>query len=240
MAALQLPAPRPLVVLVGSPTPGPAPLRRLLEESGYEPVAVHSGAAVLRLQSERPISAAVVAWALPDQPGLDVCRALRVRDDRSALLMASPHTDEAAVVRAFEAGIDDYVAEPLRAHEVLVRLQTRMTSRRRAGQAGVEDEIRIGAIVIDPVARAACVDGCPVPLGALEARLLLHLAARAGAAVSRDELMEAVYGDAGGSKDRLDLLIRRLRVKLGPGPDRADQLVALPGFGFRLERRRPR
>ena len=222
----------------------PAALRRLLDDEGYDAVAVASAREALELQDRGPIRAAIISWSLPDQPGLDLCRRLRHLDERSVLVVSSRHTEEAAAVRAFQAGVDDFVSEPLRPHELLLRLQARISARAgaapepRPGPSVAPPPHRIGAIEIDSLARTVTVSGEQVALGPLESALLFHLAARVGVAVSRAEILAAIYdAPADASTDRIDLLVRRLRLKLGEGADRADRIVAVPGYGFRLDRR---
>lgn len=98
--------------------------------------------------------------------------------------------------------------------------------------------VRFGDVEVDFVAREARVAGVPVRLGPLEFKLLEYLSRNSGVAVSRDQILSQVYGyDADIGTERVDLLVRRLRAKLGDGPDAQGHLVAIPGYGYRLERR---
>ena len=108
-----------------------------------------------------------------------------------------------------------------------------------AGQDG-DDRNRFGQVEIDSAARIVRVEGQEVALGPLEFKLLEYFGRNAGIAISREQVLNEVYGyDADISTERVDLLVRRLRTKLGEGPERGGQLVAVPGYGYRLERRRP-
>jgi DNA-binding response OmpR family regulator len=96
--------------------------------------------------------------------------------------------------------------------------------------------IRFGEVEFDPTARTVAVDGKPVGLGALEFGLLEYLVVNRRIAVSRDQILSEVYGyDAEIPTGRVDLLVRRLRGKLGKGAGRGDQIVLVPGFGYRLD-----
>jgi len=98
----------------------------------------------------------------------------------------------------------------------------------------------VGELEIDLLAREVRVAGRPVKLGPLEYRLVEYLGRNAGVAVSRDQILNEVYGIAASiGTERVDLLVRRLRLKLGDYPDMGGHIVAHPGYGYLLERRAP-
>ena len=98
--------------------------------------------------------------------------------------------------------------------------------------------MRFGEVEIDTLARDVSVGGRPVRLGPLEYKLIEYLARNAGVAVSRDQILSEVYGiDADIGTERVDLLVRRLRLKLGDYPDTGGHIIAHPGYGYLLERR---
>jgi two-component system response regulator ParR len=98
--------------------------------------------------------------------------------------------------------------------------------------------LRFGNVAIDLSARQVSVSGQPVELSRHAYDLLALLANNAGQAISRDQIIEQVYGlDADVASDRVDVLVHRLRSKLGDGPGRGGQIVAVYGFGYRIERR---
>ncbi len=99
--------------------------------------------------------------------------------------------------------------------------------------------LRFGEVEVDLAAREVRVAGEAVGLGPLEFKLVEYLCQNAGVAISRDQIMSQVYGyEADISTERVDLLARRVRAKLGEGPSRGGHLVAVPGYGYRWERRR--
>ena len=100
--------------------------------------------------------------------------------------------------------------------------------------------LQFGELEIDLLAREVRVAGRPVKLGPLEYRLVEYLGRNAGVAVSRDQILNEVYGIAASiGTERVDLLVRRLRLKLGDYPDMGGHIVAHPGYGYLLERRAP-
>jgi len=188
------------------------------------------------------VIAIFIDWQLPDGSGLDACRRIRERDQRVPILMVTARSDEASATRALDAGADDFVTKPIRTTELVARMEAifrRLAVAERRIPAVVTPTtgpaIRLGAVEFDPVARTVKVGGEPVSLGALEFSLLEYLVVNRGIAVSRDQILSEVYGyDADIATGRVDLLVRRLRGKLGKGPDRGDQIVPVPGFGYRL------
>jgi len=191
--------------------------------------------------AERPV-AVLVDWVLPDAPGSEVCRELRAADRSLTIMFVSGRGDEASVARGLDAGADDYVTKPIRGRELIARLESHL--RRVAALAGPANSagkskaaLRFGAVELDATARRVSVNGKPVVLGPLEFKLLEYLASNAGVAVSREQILNAVYGiDADIETDRVDLLVRRLRLKLGNQPGAGGQIVAHAGYGYMLEK----
>ena len=228
-------------------------LALVVEEEGFRPLVSSSGdQALAAFDAERPV-AVFLDWVMPDRPGIDVCRQLRERDQLVPIIFISGRDDEASVSRGLDAGADDFVVKPVRRIELVARLEAHLRKVRsigaeaRAGGAaagspgsGEEGPSRFGVVEVDASARVVRVAGDEVTLGPLEFKLLEYFGRNAGIAISREQVLNEVYGyDAEISTERVDLLVRRLRTKLGEGPERGGQLVAVPGYGYRLERRRP-
>jgi len=225
-------------------------LALLVQEEGFSPVVSHTGQAGLdAFEAERPV-AVLLDWVMPDRPGIDVCRQLRERDQAVPIIFVSGRDDEASVSRGLDAGADDFIVKPVRRIELVARLEAHLRkvhdlvgggAKPRADASDDDgDRHRFGLVEIDSSSRIVRVDGKEIALGPLEFKLLEYFGRNAGIAISREQVLNEVYGyDADISTERVDLLVRRLRTKLGQGPDRAGQLVAVPGYGYRLERRRP-
>ncbi|SRR5712692_53997 len=135
---------------------------------------------------------------------------------------------------------------PVREGELVARLEAQL--RKVARLKGVFESsretgaspLRFGELEIDLMAREVRVGGRPVKLGPLEYRLLEYLGRNAGVAVSRDQILNEVYGiTASIGTERVDLLVRRLRLKLGDYPATGGHIVSHPGYGYLLERRAP-
>ena len=167
---------------------------------------------------------------LPDVDGLEVLRRLRAVSDLSVLVLTA-RGDERSVVRGLRLGADDYLVKPVRLTELLARIEavTRRTAAARAPRTA--RTVRVGDVEIALDARQVRVDGAEVELTTKEFDVLAVLARRAGTAVSREQLLDEVWGDAYHAVSRsLDVHLTQLRAKLG----RPELLTTIRGFGFRL------
>lgn len=216
-------------------------LSAVLEDEGFQPfVCASAFDAIGPFRHLRPV-AVLVDWVIPGGSGIELCRQLRGLDPTVPILFVSGRSDEASVSRGLDAGADDFVNKPFRPQELVARLDAHL---RRlgilapdpGGERPVEPEgtRTVGEVEIDLAARTARVRGRPVPLGLLEFRLLEYLVVNAGVALSREQILHEVHGYEDIQTDRVDLLVRRLRSKLGLG----QWIVAVPGYGYRLERHR--
>jgi DNA-binding response OmpR family regulator len=218
-------------------------LATLLEDEGFRPVVCGDVREALEpFQREQPV-AVLIDWVVPGGSGLELCRQLRGLDAAEPILFVSGRTDEASVSRALEAGADDYLVKPFRPQELAARVDAHLRKlaalppgrpvelAEPAPRSGVH---RIGDVVVDLEARTVQANGTAIILGPLEFRLLEYLARNAGVALSRDQILREVHGYEDIPTERVDLLVRRLRTKLGM----TGWITAVPGYGYRLERSR--
>jgi len=212
----------------------------LLTAESYEPILCRTAAEGLQELHRRP-AAILLDWGLPDRPGLEVCREIRALDQRVPILFVSGRNDEASVARALDAGANDFIIKPFRPVEFIARVESQI---RRSAQLEVAapvataapDSLTFGNITVDLRGREVIVGGIPAQLGAHEFKLVEYLVQNAGVAVSREQIMEQVYGyGSGNSTERVDMLVRRVRSKLNAD----ERLTSVPGYGFRWERRSP-
>jgi DNA-binding response OmpR family regulator len=219
----------------------------VLEREGFTPIMCTTAAeAREKFSRERPV-AVLLDWVLPDAPGTEVCREMRAVDPAVTIIFVSGRNDETSMARGLDAGADDYVAKPVREGELIARLDAhlRKVSRLRAATdsaaaGSAEKRLHFGDLEIDLRAREVRVSSKPVKLGPLEYKLMEYLARNAGVAVSREQILNEVYGIAADiGTERVDLLVRRLRQKLGEYPDTGGHIIAHAGYGYLLERRGP-
>lgn len=221
-------------------------LSEVVVREGFDPSVCASAAeARVAFAKSRPV-AVLLDWVLPDAPGIEVCRELRAADPELTIIFISGRNDETSMARGLDAGADDYVAKPVRPGELVARLDAHLHRVKRLRDAHREPAktngtvLQFGELAIDPSAREVRVSGRVVRLGPLEYRLLEYLGRNAGVAISRDQILNEVYGiTASIGTERVDLLVRRLRLKLGEYPDTGGHIVAHPGYGYLLERRAP-
>ncbi|MBJ8342847.1 response regulator transcription factor [Antrihabitans sp. YC3-6] len=197
-----------------------------LAEVGHKPVRMRRGTDVLLGHHE--IDVVLLDLGLPDMDGLEVLRKLRTLSSVPVVVLTA-RDDERSVVRALHGGADDYVVKPARLGELHARLQ--VAARRRTTTIdSTADRLVLGDIVVDLVGRSVEVNGRGAALTTKEFELLAHLVTRRGEAVSREQLMDAIWGDAYVAISRtLDVHMTALRSKL----DRPGTIVTIRGFGYR-------
>ncbi|MGB8328748.1 MAG: response regulator transcription factor [Polyangiales bacterium] len=204
-----------------------------LRRAGHEVVVAHDGATALaEIQRSQP-DLLVLDVMLPDISGLEVCRRLRrnAQTIRLPVIMLTARNDEVDRVVGFEVGADDYVPKPFSPRELVLRVDAILRRTTAPAEVGGPQVIVLGDLVIDVPAHRVEVQGQEILLTALEFRLLLDLASRAGRVQSRDSLLERVWGYSPNVETRtVDTHVKRLREKLGPG---ADQIETVRGVGYR-------
>ncbi|MEQ0563355.1 response regulator transcription factor [Amycolatopsis sp. NEAU-NG30] len=183
------------------------------------------------LHRHRDADLVLLDLGLPDLDGLDVLRKIRAVSPVPVIVLTA-RGDERSVVRGLRLGADDYLTKPVRLAELLARMDA-VVRRAVARTAPAGDVVRIDDVEIDLGARRVRVAGRDVGLTTKEFEILAVLAARPGTAVSRQQLMDEVWGDAYLAVSRsLDVHLTQLRAKL----DRPGLLTTIRGFGYRLGR----
>lgn len=178
----------------------------------------------------RGVDVVLLDLGLPDGDGLDVLRRLR-RIAATPVLVLTARDAERDVVRGLRTGADDYLVKPVRLRELLARVEAVSRRARAAEPAGAPAVVEIEDLRVDLGARRATVGGTEIALTSKEFDILAVLARRAGSAVSRQQLLDEVWGDAYLAVSRsLDVHLTSLRAKL----TRPGLITTIRGFGFRL------
>lgn len=203
-----------------------------LERDGFDVATAFDGAQALDVFNERPFDGVVLDVMLPSLDGIEVCR--RIRDSSEVpVVMLTARTETEDVVRALEVGADDYVKKPFEIPELIARIRAAL---RRAQSGPVESKLELGDIEIDARAFVARKNGRPLRLTATEFRLLLELARRLGEAVTRESLLENVWGYSHLGDSRLvDMAIKRLRDKVEDDPSDPALIATIRGVGYKLQ-----
>lgn len=167
----------------------------------------------------------VLDVALPDRSGFDVCRELRRAGVSIPILLITAHSAVRRRVEGLDAGADDFLGKPF----AIAELRARVRALGRRGALPKQLHVKRGAANLDFLARRAEVSGVEVPLTAREWAVLDLLASRSGRVVARSEILELVWGDPDGGGASLEVLIARIRKKLGE-----DIIRTMRGYGYAL------
>jgi phosphate regulon transcriptional regulator PhoB len=205
-----------------------------LEREGFQVSSASSGEEALRQVRHASPDLVLLDLMLPAMGGLEVCRKLRQDPATVALpiVMLTAKGDEVDRVLGLELGADDYIVKPFSPKELLARVRAVL---RRAKPASGAAAIAIGALAIDPGTRTVTVQGASLSLTHKEFELLSALADAQGRVLSREFLLDRVWGysRAGEIESRtVDVHVRRLRVKLGPEGRR---ILTVKSVGYRLD-----
>jgi len=205
-------------------------VRYNLSHSGYDVQSAGSGREALELVQKQPPDLVVLDVMLPDVDGLEVCRTLRQQASsrRIPILMLTARGEEIDRVVGFELGADDYVSKPFSPRELVLRVKSIL---RRTG-TDRSDVVNVGRIQIFPDRRQCFVGTTPITLTAKEFDLLFELMKARGNVLTREVLMDRVWGYHGDATSRtLDTHVRRLREKLG---DEGGHVETVRGVGYRI------
>lgn len=204
-------------------------LRAYLERDGFRVLAAESGEEALALLEREAVQIVVLDVGLPGIDGFEVCRRIRLRS-ATPIIMLTARDEEPDRVAGLEVGADDYVGKPFSARELVARVKAIL---RRAEPREQEPVLALGDVVVRRDAREVTVAGEPVELRAKEFDLLAFLIENQGLVVSRDTLLERVWGlsYAGGTRT-VDVHVANLRAKLG----RPKLIKTLRGAGYKAVR----
>ena len=205
----------------------------LLQRAGLRVTGASDGRRALDLFDGQPFDAVVLDVMLPAVDGFEVCRSIR-RVSNVPIVMLTARTETAEIVAGLELGADDYVTKPFDGPELVARLRAAL---RRATTDEPVPTIRIGTLEIDGAAFRASDRGRTLDLSATEFRLLLELARHPDRVLSRETLLERVWGyDYLGDSRLVDMAVNRLRTKLGDDPKDPRYISTLRGVGYRFTR----
>ncbi len=204
-----------------------------LERDGFAPFEAADGPAALRL-ARGSVDLALLDIGLPGMDGYDIVRTLRREGYATPVVLITARVEEIDRVVGFELGADDYVVKPFSPREVIARVRAIL---RRSGMRyePTTNVLRFGRLEIDEAAREARIDGFDVGLKPREYALLLMLASNPGVALSRDVLLERVWGfDFDGDERTVDVHVRRLRMRLEEQHRLETCLHTVHGFGYKF------
>ena len=207
-------------------------LRLVLEDEGSSVDEAESAEAALELLARRPADVAIVDLMLPGMDGFDLCRRLRASND-IAILILTARSDSHDVVAGLEAGADDYVVKPAVPKELSARVRALV---RRTSRAESQTRLQFGELEVLPDAGVVRLGGSDVSLTKTEFGLLCELAHAPGRILTREVLLERVWGyNYFGDGRLVDVHVRRLRTKVEPDPAHPRHIVTVRGLGYKLD-----
>lgn len=208
-------------------------LRHNLAKEGFAVDVAGDGEAGRRAAVERPPDLVLLDLSLPGMDGFEVCRRLRTTaaTESVPILMLTARVAEGDRIAGLDLGADDYVTKPFSVREVLARVRAIL---RRTPKTDEEGRLVDPPLAIDLGARTVAVDGREVPLTRKEFDLLVDLLRGRGRVLTRDRLLEKVWGyDFPGETRTVDVHVRRLRKKLGPVAEARIETVVGVGYRWR-------
>ncbi|MER6306740.1 response regulator transcription factor [Streptomyces sp. NPDC001739] len=205
-------------------------LGRGLRLNGFDVALAEDGPTALAQLAKTPPDVIVLDVSLPGISGIEVCRTLRADGDEVPVLMLSALDELADRVAGLQAGADDYLVKPFALKELVLRLQALLRRRPPAGR----DLVQVGDLVLDTAAREVTYGGTAVELTRREFELLEVLARNAGVVLTRDQLLDRVWGyDFEVRTDAVDTFVSYLRRKTEAG-GRPRLVHTVRGVGFVL------
>ncbi|WP_310551806.1 MULTISPECIES: response regulator YycF [Paenibacillus] len=211
-----------------------------LEKEGYEVICAFDGISAVELALEKRPDLMLLDLMLPGKDGMDVCRELRSRQLDLPIIMLTAKDGEIDKVLGLELGADDYVTKPFSTRELLARVKAQMRRQHKPAAAGVpasqpesKNGIRHFGLFIDTDMYTVYKDGVPLDLTHREYELLYYLVRNAGKVMTREHLLQAVWGfEYFGDVRTVDVTIRRLREKIEENPSKPEYIFTRRGLGY--------
>ncbi len=209
-------------------------LRDNLEFEGYDVEVAGDGETGLHAMLEGGFDLVILDVMLPKRSGFDVCRMARHKGCTSSILMLTAKGEEIDKVLGLELGADDYLTKPFGLRELLARVKALLRRQARQTEAG-SPRIRLGRLELDLEGYEALCDGEPAGMSHLEFEVLRYLYEHRGRTVSRDQLLEQVWGYENSPTSRtVDNFILKLRQKIETDPSAPRHILTVHGVGYKL------
>ena len=208
-------------------------LRDALEFEGFTVLSASKGKEGLSIARAEQPDAVILDLMLPDMNGYAVCEELRRMLPFVPIIMLTARSQESDKIRGLDSGADDYVTKPFSVNELIARM--RAILRRATRPSAVSETVTIGRAVVNFSAHSLRVDGVDHALSFYEVELLRLLSERVGQPVSRDEILQKIWGlEALPTNRTVDNFIMKLRKKIEVYPDRPVYILTVYGFGYKL------
>lgn len=210
-----------------------------LTKEGYDVVTAADGQEALDMYNDENPDLVLLDQMLPEVDGIEVLRQIRSKSD-VPVIMVTAKDSEIDKVLGLEMGADDYVTKPFSNRELVARVKANLRSRKSVSQTSEEtfnstEDIHLGDLVIHPQAYMVLKDGADIELTHREFELLYYLAQHIGQVMTREHLLQQVWGyDYFGDVRTVDVTVRRLREKIEDNPSHPNWLATRRGVGYYL------
>ena len=203
---------------------------------GFEPQLCSTGGSGIEYARKQSPHLIVLDIRLPDGSGFDVCRQMRQLGLRQPIIMLTAQHDELDKVLGLEMGADDYMTKPFSLRELISRARAQLRRAYGDYSSAESTQVVIHDLVLDLATGQVRRGDEPLNLTPTEFRLLSHLARHRGQAMTRAQIVEAVWGFAPDieSEKTVNVHIRRLREKIEGNPEQPSLILTVPGIGYRL------
>lgn len=206
----------------------------ILKNENMKVVYAHDGSQVFDVWQMNPVNLMILDIMMPIMDGLEACRRIRRVSDIPIILLTAK-TQESDILEGFSTGADDYITKPFRAKELIARINAVLhRTKRQRVQAG--RQLAYDELVMDMDTRRVTLDGKYLRLTPLEFQLLHYFMQNPGDLLTKEELLENVWGylKPGGNMNLVETTIRRLRMKIEVDPSNPRYIQTVWGRGYRL------
>lgn len=205
-----------------------------LEQAHYQVIVARDGDEAVRKADKEHPDLVILDLMLPRLDGLEVCRAIRRERDLPIIMLTARDAEVDRVV-GLELGADDYVVKPFSVRELMARVGNVLRRSQASADETVKDAVQVGALRMEAGRHEAWWGETPLALTAQEFSLLFTLASHAGWVLSREQLLEQVWGyDYYSDLRMVDAAVKRLRAKLRQADPRARPIATVRGVGYKL------
>ncbi|MDD5093245.1 MAG: response regulator transcription factor [Dehalococcoidia bacterium] len=205
-----------------------------LKRANYEVITSSDGEQAVNLAQREHPDLVILDLMLPRLDGLEVCRILRREQDIPIIMLTARDTEVDRVV-GLELGADDYVVKPFSVRELMVRVRNVLRRATYIASPTSSSKTQVGNLTIDPARREAFLDAVALDLTALEFEVLHAFARHAGMALTREQLLQEVWGyDYLGDTRVVDAVIKRLRSKLNQASSQSEVIMTIRGVGYKM------
>lgn len=204
-------------------------IAKYFKQEGYTVIEAENGMDALEKLSEHPIDLVVLDVMMPMLDGFGVLRTLR-KNSKIPVIMLTARGEEEDKLRGFDLGVDDYLTKPFSTRELVARVKALL---KRSGKTEIDDEVDYGDLKILPISRQVKLGEEEIKLSPKEYDLLMYFSDQKNRALSREQILDRVWGyDFYGDDRTVDTIVKRLRKKLA---HEGDRIQTVRSIGYRFE-----